>query len=218
MHTANFRLKTNKIQVCSHWEGGISCNFQYKSYTNWEQSLTAWGEQNFLMISYEVCWHSPDTLRDQWSSQNSSSFLIKAALKAVLATNTSLSCQVLLTPFHIHDGQMTFLSFLEYTGWEEMLKRQSVEYKLNKLYQHEEIIWFMSLIFVFWKQYHSKVLFHVIKICIYLQEISTTCAMKTVFKHRTDHPSFLKCFEQFLGHSWVISFIYAWNNNDFDHN
>lgn len=129
VHIANFRLKTNKTQVCSHREGEILGNFQYKLYTNWKQALTAWGEQNFLMISYEVCWHSPGTLWDQWNWQNSSSFLIKAALQAVLATNISLSCQVLLTPFHIHDAQMTFLSILEYTGWEEMLKRQSVEFR-----------------------------------------------------------------------------------------
>jgi len=51
----------------SQWRGGISGHFQCKSYRNWKQALYAWDKPNFLMISYEVCWHGPGTLRDQWN-------------------------------------------------------------------------------------------------------------------------------------------------------
>lgn len=69
--SAHTKLQISKkvgLQSLGAW---ISGHFQYKSYTNWKQALTAWGEPNFLMISYEVCWHSPATLWDQWNWHSS---------------------------------------------------------------------------------------------------------------------------------------------------
>lgn len=55
---SDFQKKTGLQSL----QGGISGHFQYKSYSNWKQALTTSSEPNFLMISYEVCWHGPGTL------------------------------------------------------------------------------------------------------------------------------------------------------------
>lgn len=144
---------------CSQWRGGFQVIFSANhtetgskhcmlatSQISWWYHMKSVG---MVLVLYET--NGTDAAWGCWSS-----FFIKEATQADLAINNSLSCQDLTRPFHIHNAQMTFLSFLEYPGLEEMLKRWFASASILRSVL-TQIIYFTWPIPVFWEQYASKV-------------------------------------------------------------
>lgn len=145
---------SKKRQACSHCRGGFqvifSTNHTVTGSEHWllRVSQISWWYHmksvGMVLVPYET--NGADAAQGCWSS-----FLMKEAIQAVLAINTSLFCHDLLRPFYVHNAQMIFFSFLEYPELEGMLKRWFVKYRHTVLIQRNHPLYMTFFVCAFWE-------------------------------------------------------------------